>query len=415
MSRSSLGPVLLILLDAFRWDYLSEGGTPFLFEASRRGLHVRQLTPSFGFCERAEMLTGAPPERTGYFTAIGYDPDASPLRGLARGLSSLEIVQDSWVDRVFRRALRVSLRFLGIRSPIYRIPFDLLGRVVFTEDAREHRDPDGLAVDSLVQSIDAVGGTIYWDSFTALGMFNGDDRDRIDRLMRAPTHHSLYLLYLGAIDAWGHTAGPGSEELRAGCAEVDGRLKMVAQHFLDLHPGGSVVIVGDHGMTSVDRIVNAEEEIRAWSQTHDFVVGRDFQYFLDSTLIRIWTHNRRCEALLPDLFGRTPLDWNGELRDVTGADLKGRSWASLYGDVIWSADPGCLVFPNFFQRDRPVAGMHGYPPDDESMFGMLTAVGTGIPRRTVQRASLIDVCPTLCELLEVDTPKANEGRSLLSE
>ena len=70
---------VLILLDAFRWDYLDAQNTPNLWSMRERGLYVRRLRPSLGFCERTELLTGAYPVTTGNFTAIGYDPSGSPF------------------------------------------------------------------------------------------------------------------------------------------------------------------------------------------------------------------------------------------------------------------------------------------------------------------------------------------------
>jgi predicted AlkP superfamily pyrophosphatase or phosphodiesterase len=72
---------VLILLDAFRRDYLAEHNTPFLWSCSREGEHYKGVIQSFGFCERSEILTGMNGRESGFLTAIGFDPDASPYRG----------------------------------------------------------------------------------------------------------------------------------------------------------------------------------------------------------------------------------------------------------------------------------------------------------------------------------------------
>jgi predicted AlkP superfamily pyrophosphatase or phosphodiesterase len=70
---------VLILLDAFRWDYLCPDRTPYLWDLAHTGVYVQQLKPNFGFCERAEIFTGTRPAVNGYLTAFAYGPDHSPF------------------------------------------------------------------------------------------------------------------------------------------------------------------------------------------------------------------------------------------------------------------------------------------------------------------------------------------------
>ena len=50
-----------------------------------------------------------------------------------------------------------------------------------------------------------------------------------------------------------------------------------------------------------------------------------------------------------------------------------------YGDYLWVADPGILVFPDFFHRLVPCIGMHGYDPKLPESRGMCIFWGEGIP------------------------------------
>ena len=80
-------PVVLLLLDALRYDYVNVNTMPFLSALSLQSRYYKHIIPSYGFCERTEILTGMKPDISGYFTAIGYDKIGSPY--LARGLSPL--------------------------------------------------------------------------------------------------------------------------------------------------------------------------------------------------------------------------------------------------------------------------------------------------------------------------------------
>ena len=53
-----MGKTLLVLIDAFRHDYLSKEHTPFLWSLLEAGHYVERLEPSFGVCERTEILVG---------------------------------------------------------------------------------------------------------------------------------------------------------------------------------------------------------------------------------------------------------------------------------------------------------------------------------------------------------------------
>ena len=57
---------VLLLLDAFRRDYLEEETTPFLWKCSLEGERYEGVTQSFGFCERSEILCGLGPRQTGF-------------------------------------------------------------------------------------------------------------------------------------------------------------------------------------------------------------------------------------------------------------------------------------------------------------------------------------------------------------
>ena len=62
---------VIVILDAFRWDYISKNQTPFLYNFKEQNLYVKKLIPSPGFCERSEIFTGLKPEKSGNFLAYG--------------------------------------------------------------------------------------------------------------------------------------------------------------------------------------------------------------------------------------------------------------------------------------------------------------------------------------------------------
>ena len=85
--------VVLVLLDACRGDYINQKQTPFLFNLSKRSKYYESLVPSFGFCERTEILVGKTALESKCFTAFGFKPKASPYRGYTILLNLLDRIE----------------------------------------------------------------------------------------------------------------------------------------------------------------------------------------------------------------------------------------------------------------------------------------------------------------------------------
>ena len=68
-----------------------------------------------------------------------------------------------------------------------------------------------------------------------------------------------------------------------------------------------------------------------------------------------------------------------------------------YGDVVFLADPGILIFPNFFQDKNPVKAMHSYEPIKELDGYYLINKKVQLP----QRGSIFDLYSTMLKILNI--------------
>jgi hypothetical protein len=87
-----------------------------------------------------------------------------------------------------------------------------------------------------------------------------------------------------------------------------------------------------------------------------------------------------------------------------------------WGDRMFAADPGVLFWPDYFHVvDSTIRGMHGYLDKRDETYGMavLASSNGAIQQGSFEARSLVDVFPTLCDLLDVPTPPTAEGRSAL--
>ena len=73
--------LLVLFIDAFRYDYLSEERTPFLYSMSKNGF-CAPLTPILGYSDviDATIFTSVYPEDHGYWIMHKYSPENSPFR-----------------------------------------------------------------------------------------------------------------------------------------------------------------------------------------------------------------------------------------------------------------------------------------------------------------------------------------------
>jgi len=88
-----------------------------------------------------------------------------------------------------------------------------------------------------------------------------------------------------------------------------------------------------------------------------------------------------------------------------------------WGDRMVAAKAGVLFWPDYFHvKDSTIKGMHGYLDKKDETHGMM--VLTGSPGRITPGETglrpLVDVFPTLCNLLGLPVPKTQEGTSLIS-
>jgi len=417
---SEKSPVLFIVADAFRHDYLDPERTPTLCELARKGCYIHRLRPNFGFCERTEMFTGSRPDKNGFFTALTYRDRGSAFldhRFEIRLLSLLDW-KKNFLRRYIRRFYRDWFRKIrGVTQPVYEIPLRLLPRIALTEDERELHLPGWSDTETLFDVMRESGLSFYFDTFASLTMTMTSDEERASRLCRlfGEKYFDLYLIYVGEGDGTGHDFGPHSPEARRMNRNVDGRIQKLSNAFFRAFPGGRLVAIGDHGMLEVKQRINVDALIFDAAKKAGLEWERDFDYFLDSTMARIWFRKPEAREIFSGLFRE-----NGELESkgriltpqLTG-ELHVPPPGSGYGDLLWLANPGVLIFPDFFHFRKPCLGMHGYDTSVSGQKGFAVVAGEGIEPLEIGEAEVIDVCPTLCRLLGIREPRQCQGKGFV--
>lgn len=415
---------LLLILDACRADYLSPDTMPYL-----AGLKQASMTGGFvsppGFAQRTCMFTGTYPDTSQNFSAFGYSPENSPFRWT----KMLGPLMHAYQPRVFMIPARAAVKRITKMAtgnfhtdPAWiRGPFLPFFEVV--EDTKPIFDPNALPHTSVFDLCREHGKQFFYGAHPV----SGDDEEIFGMLLdrfQAREPIELYVAQFSALDEGGHPHGPylhdeaerapdqtpkDVEHMRKALAEIDRKVKVLHEAMLANYGEVNILVLGDHGMAPVRRRVDVLDIVK---KETGLKAGKDFVVFLDSTFAKFWFHNDEAEAKITALleradFGRT---LSTEERKTLRIDFQHRR----YGDLMFAAKPGVLFWPDYFHiKERPIKGMHGYVDKDEETVGAMLLHGPSIAPKEMGERILVDVFPTLCNLVGLPVASSNEGEALV--
>lgn len=229
------GPVLLLSLDGFRWDYVDRHPerTPHLQGLRRDGVSARGLIPVFPsntFPNHYTLVTGRYPARHGMVNNEFFDPTDGRFFRYIHPPSNRDPrwwgAEPIWITAVRQGVPAATALWVGSEAEIggrratYWKPFD-------------YRIPFAQRVDEVVGWLSRPAG-------------------------ERPT---FVAFYLEETNGAGHRFGPDSPELAAAVALLDGHVGTLLARVRALGREPEVVVVSDHGMTAthLDRALALED------------------------------------------------------------------------------------------------------------------------------------------------------------
>ncbi len=434
--------VLFVLLDAFRGDYINAVDTPFLHEKSKCGTFAPRLKTASGFTQRTAIYTGTKGDQTGMFTMFTFAKEYSPFHFLA-GDARATALEDStyWWDRLpdlkgmwrmksffamlfkshidaqrrrkrkdFREWISAESKKYADNAPLAHIPMWMLPEIGVSEDNRPIFEPGAFEQESIFD-VFKENGVDY--RYLMYPIVNCQDDAVFNAFLAEQESPAKVLLgQFSDSDMLVHHCGPKSPERRKVTGEIDRKLRELDSHY---GPDTKWVIIGDHGMADVTEEINVPAVLHDLEMKHRVKMGKDYLLFLDSTLARfLWKNEAGKKFLeevktLPALLGKGVFI-DEKLAKEHSIPIHDRR----YGDLIWRANVGVLIFPDYFHDLRTHnKGMHGYDSTHDDMKGFFLAFGPGIAPRMLAQVDLIDVCPSICKAAGVRAPRHNQGKCLI--
>lgn len=397
---------LLLQLDACRPDYISEINTPFLCNMNQ-GRISGSLIPTFGFEPDAAYIAGFYPDENDGGAQFWYDSTGSPFSFLGKWTRVLNLLPNL-PKRVFRRLIKRIARWRCLSPSLStaRIPFHLLRYFGFPMRCRMD-EPNFVRSDSVFDLLRKAGRKCMYHGTPDYKVDLDSIITRAEKDLFPPFVFAFF--HIGDLDRAGHKYGPDSMEISEALKRIDKGIerivKVANERFEEVH----VVIMGDHGMMEVG------QHLDIWSELKKLPVKleKDYLVFLDSTMVRFWFFSDKAESVIVDM-----LD-NMEFGHIISQEEKDKYHLNYshnkFGDIIFLADPGVLIFPNFYQNKKPVKGMHGYAPEtpeQQSVF-LIHSPQITIPKVIERPVDMRIIFPTVLDLLDLPIPKDTTVTSLL--
>ncbi|MGD9021085.1 MAG: ectonucleotide pyrophosphatase/phosphodiesterase [Lysobacterales bacterium] len=368
--------LVLISIDAFRWDYTSLYPTPHLDRIIAAGSKAERLVPVFPtltFPNHYSIATGLYPANHGIVANTFPDPENNRWYSM----KDRDAVEDAsfyggepvWVTAETQGMVAASFFFVGSEAPIKGVQ------------------------------------PTHWRRYD--GDIPGDERvDQVLAWLAEPAERRPHMitLYFEAVDSYAHWYGPDSEETVAAIARVDGHIGRLLDGLEKLPHGEEVniIVVSDHGQRGY--LADAPPFVLAdYVYTgHAPLVGGGSYLFIHladeelhtageitATVNRHWEHGTAYTR------ETAPPDWH-----VTDNPR--------FPDVILAPEPGYAVIP--VAGGKPHAGDHGWAPEAGNMHGIFMAAGPNIrPGVPVGAVEMVDVYPLMLSILGLDSPGNIDG------
>ncbi len=397
-----------IIFDSLRHDFITPENTPVLYSMQEQGLSGT-LKELLGFMMSPGWFAGIYPETSGFSQTFRYSPETSPY-GIARIFPAC-LEKRVLLNKVSRRIIQKWVEWRAVHpvmksySYTYRIPFRLLPFFDGTE--KKYPWEAGYLPAATLFDLLRQKGLI---GYPGNNLRTGAVLEKLEKSLPGRDYAFIWL-HFAELDWVEHEYGPDSDEVRTKLKEIDnaiGRVKILLEKKYDPI---NWLILGDHGTVQVKGKLDIEEKLR----TLDLMRGEDYIYFLDSTLARFWFNNSRAKDLITDMLKGLQEGKILEKEDL--ARYRSNHSGTSNWELLFMANEGIVIQPNFYQGYDPVNGMHGYLPDvRNNMASFVLLNGSrekGIRMKEIR--DMTDVFPTLCDLIGLPLPDSCEGRSLLKK
>lgn len=394
----------IFFLDAVRFSDVNFQKTPFLAKLSREGLAgpLETLLAYEGLA--ATLFSGVHPSRHGVWTRYYSDPQRSPFRWLSPFTSLLDTLNGTrLLSRPIRyEVMQISKAVTGFSyfPGLDCVPFQQLAQMSYS---LKHNVYDPGCLGNVPTLFDILRKEKVSFGYIDHGIFDSDE-SVFRKALSSKAKADVMIVRLVDLDTISHEFGLQSREKLRALRQTDFFVERIVSRWREKDPDLATICFADHGMVSVDSYVDVSRLLRE-DGLRPF---RDFGMFLDSTMARFWGDDEVLEQIGTVL---SRLDC-GRILSEKDRDAYHIPLSSLYGQLLMLLRPGSTIFPSHFETRKQIKAMHGYDPKTPGLDTVFVLQSDAIQPKRLEGARMVDVLPTILDLLNVEIPAHCEGRSL---
>ncbi|MBI4439678.1 hypothetical protein HY638_01790 [Candidatus Woesearchaeota archaeon] len=216
----------------------------------------------------------------------------------------------------------------------------------------------------------------------------------------------LDVYFTGHLDHFSHLHLASLGKMKGLLRKIDSKLQEMFSFYKMRFPGCHFIVFSDHGQDIIKKRVDVKSAVEPLG----LKFGTDYIAAYDSTMARFWVFNEKAKMLIGRAMSNigygTVLD--KKARQKYGIGFK----HNIFGDIFFLLKPGCEIYPNFYHNylKNNVQGMHGYIPESRGMKAFF--LYSGPCSLAKGSASVLDIAPTMLELLGRKIPRHMRGKSL---
>jgi predicted AlkP superfamily pyrophosphatase or phosphodiesterase len=399
----------IFFLDALRYSDIDKNNTPFLEQTMRDGIGgpLETLLAYEGIA--ATIFTGTYPTQHGIWTRYYRNLKNSPFKWVHPVSPLLEKVDGPLTStraKLVRYAvMRLSTLLAGVSyfPGLDEVPMRELSQLDFSIRKKLFEPHCFGSIPSL---FDILLANRLSYRYVDHDLFDTDDTV-CQKVLGQNFTENVTLVRLVDLDTTSHRYGLGSFERNKIVRHTDALVEKIVTSWRAKHPNLAVACFADHGMVKAEKFVDIQTILRS----SDLVAFRDYDEFLDSTVARFWGQDAVIEKIKEKLSGRT----EGRVLSNQERAAYHIPASSRWGQLIFLANPGYVISPNFFEKNSQVKAMHGYDPATPGLETFLIANGPMISPQAskTNKLRMVDVFPTILDMLDLPIPQYCPGQSLL--
>lgn len=338
-----------LMIDAYGWEIQSR--YPILQSFEYRS----KLRSVFGYSSACipSILTGRNPEETHNWCYYYLSPETSPFKELTSLRHIPSFISDKRrVRNLMTKFVKKRLGFNGYFD-LYNVPFSDIHKMDFSEK-KSPLLPGGInrgdsIFDKLVENQIPyfVSDPSKSEEDNHASLINSIQTDK----------HRWNFCYWPGLDGLMHRVGNTSEDIRTKMLTYEQWIHSVMNKSRESGFNPVVYVFSDHGMANLKKTIHPFD---LFSKT-SFQPGKDFEWVIDSTMLRIWPKNHDTEKKVIGFLDS--LDCGRVIEDEELMDLGTYFPDNKFGNIIFLLNEGNQFGPSHMGR-KAMTGMHGYHPDD---------------------------------------------------